>query len=101
MLPSASVIVAPLPLAMKIGAASTAFHARTGEFTAPGILTLARWKSSFDFFREVTAIARRSCVIENFFSIVKKNSIARVDLATNLRRGAKNCDRARWLPKQM
>jgi hypothetical protein len=41
---------------MKIGAAPTAFHARTGEFTAPGILTLARWKSSSEFFCEVTAI---------------------------------------------
>jgi hypothetical protein len=88
------VIVAPLPLSMKIGAAPTAFHARTGEFTAPGILTLARLTSSSDFFREVTANARRSRAIENIFSIVKKNSIARVDLETNLRRDAKNSDRA-------
>src|ERR1700722_703282 len=94
-------IVAPLPLSMKIGAAPTAFHARTGEFTAPGILTLARWNSSSDFFCEVTAIARRSRVIENFFSIAKKNLIARVDLETNLRRDAKNRDRVRWLPEQM
>jgi hypothetical protein len=41
---------------MKIGAAPTAFHARTGEFTAPGILTEARLKSSSDFLRDVTAI---------------------------------------------
>ena len=55
MLPSASLIVAPLPLSMKIGALPTAFHARTGEFTAPGILTLARLKSSSDFFLDVIA----------------------------------------------
>jgi hypothetical protein len=79
---------------MKIGASPTAFHARTGEFTAPGILTLARLTSSSDFFREVTAIARRSRVIENFFSIVKKYLIARDDLETNLRRDAKSRDRA-------
>src|SRR5260370_11902102 len=38
---------------MKIGDAPTAFHARNGEFTAPGILTLARLKRSFECLREV------------------------------------------------
>src|SRR5260370_36309137 len=38
---------------MKIGAPPTAFHARTGEFTAPGILTVARLKRSFECLREV------------------------------------------------
>jgi hypothetical protein len=44
-----------MPASIKIGAAPTAFQARTGELTAPGILTIARLKSSFEFLREVIA----------------------------------------------
>jgi L-fucose isomerase-like protein len=83
-----------------VGCPANFSAARTGEFTAPGILTLARLTSSSDFFREFTANARRSRAIENFFSIVKKNLFARVDLERKLRRDVKNCDRARWLPEQ-
>src|ERR1700719_3635651 len=93
-------IVAPLPLSTKIGAAPTAFHARTGEFTAPGILTLARWKSSSDFLREVTAIPRKCSAIENFFSIARKNLTTHGRLARKIRRVAKSCNHAWWLPEQ-
>jgi hypothetical protein len=58
---------------MKIGAAPTAFHARTGEFTAPGIVTLARLKSSSEIFREVIAIPEHSGPIETNICDRKKN----------------------------
>src|ERR1700719_2710106 len=93
-------IVAPLPLSMKIGAAPTAFHARTGELTAPGILTLARWNSSSDCLREVTANPGKCSAIENFFSIARKNLTTHGRLAREIRCDAKSCDRAWWLPEQ-
>src|ERR1700722_15900606 len=85
---------------MKIGAAPTAFHARTGEFTAPGILTLARWKSSSDCLREVTANPGKCSAIENFFSIARKNLTTHGRLARKIRCDAKSCDRGCWLPEQ-
>src|SRR4029079_1539828 len=50
-LPSASVTRAPRPLAMKTGSAPTERHARTGEFTPPGMIAFAR--SKMDWLRGV------------------------------------------------
>src|ERR1043165_268607 len=50
-LPSASVIRAPRPLAMNTGSVPTDRHARTGEFTPPGMIALAR--SKMDWLRWV------------------------------------------------
>src|SRR5262249_43055338 len=41
-LPSASMIYDPLPRPMNFGAPPTAFHARTGLLTPPGIFSSAR-----------------------------------------------------------
>src|ERR1700758_87325 len=52
-LPSASVTVAPSPRAMKSVAPPTAFHARTGELTAPGMTAEARARSAAEFFLSI------------------------------------------------
>ncbi|WP_331961629.1 hypothetical protein [Candidatus Binatus sp.] len=89
-MPSASIKVAPLPLSIKIGIAPTAFHARTGEFTAPGILTLARLKSSSDFLRDVIAILLKiRSDQKQFFDREEKFDCTRQN-RTELRRDAKN-----------
>src|SRR5208282_506484 len=54
-LPSASKRYAPAALSTKNGAPPTAFHARTGEFTAPGMFFSARANRSFDFLFETIA----------------------------------------------
>src|SRR6267378_3965172 len=67
---------------MKIGAAPTAFQARTGEFTAPGIVTTARLKSSSEFLREVIGISLRiSARRKIFLHRVNYFSIARAELS--------------------
>src|SRR5215472_2001667 len=47
--PSASNRYAPPALSIKSGPPPTPFHARTGEFTAPGIFICARLSRSSDF----------------------------------------------------
>src|SRR5262249_3043842 len=44
LLPSTSVIIAPSPCATNTGSTPTLRHARTGEFTPPGITCFARSK---------------------------------------------------------
>src|SRR5689334_9994152 len=48
-LPSTSNKWDPAPLAMNKGFPPTALNARTGEFTPPGMISLARSKSRLDF----------------------------------------------------
>src|SRR5579862_9006536 len=48
-LPSESTKLAPLACAINSGVSSTAFHARTGELTAPGIVRRARSNNAFEF----------------------------------------------------
>jgi hypothetical protein len=50
-LPSASVTRAPRPLVMNTGSTPTERHARTGEFTPPGMI--ARARSKMDWLRWV------------------------------------------------
>src|SRR6266851_7132497 len=50
LLPSASYSRAPFARSTKSGEPPTAFHARTGELTAPGMIALARINRSLDLF---------------------------------------------------
>src|SRR5579863_7325087 len=63
-LPSASKRCGPNARSMKSGVFATAFHARTGEFTAPGITRDAREKKVEDFSEE---IIRESVLNKIFF----------------------------------
>src|SRR5262247_1907298 len=53
--PSASVIRDPRPRSINFGAPPTAFHARTGLLTPPGIFSRARLKNCLDLFGDIGA----------------------------------------------
>src|SRR5579863_4634896 len=57
-LPSASKSQAPSPRTIKTGVRPTAFQARTGELTAPGIFFAARAKRAVEFLYELFIATR-------------------------------------------
>src|SRR6266446_5945140 len=82
LLSSASVNIAPSPRAIKSVAPPTAFHARTGEFTAPGIAAAARVRSAVEFFLSIT----------NALSVMHLALLANIDRQISQTRVTISCD---------
>src|ERR1700730_6262858 len=93
LLPSASYSRAPWARSTKSGEPPTAFHARTGELTAPGMIALARINRSFDLFTGIIDYSLYSGSDRVFWSPACTSNDPRQRIAS-LRQGYDS-----WLPE--